>query len=266
MVVVALMLVEVAAVGALDWWPTASHGVRLAGRGRGRRPLRSGGKGHRPGRRRGELPAVFDECVGAALVGRAERVVGGAGKVAGGGVTLGWILGHSAGDHLIESCWEGRVLAAGPGNGPGQMGGHERGQALYGVPLEAGEALVEHTGQRVDIGAVGDLRIAEPFGRHVAPTTHGGTGSGEVLVVGERRGDAEVDEIGEVVVVDRMFSGLMSRWMTPARWAASRASATCPMMATARGGGNAPSRRISAPTLVPSTKRMSMNSWPPISP
>ena len=51
-------------------------------------------------------------------------------------------------------------------------------------------------------------------------------GAGLVRVAGQRAGDAEVGDHGVAVASNRMLSTLMSRWMTPSRWAKPRARAT----------------------------------------
>lgn len=61
----------------------------------------------------------------------------------------------------------------------------------------AGEAFVEHAGQRIDVGPV--IRCApEALGRQVGNGAHRGAGVGE-LGVGFRAGQTEVDEVDEVV-------------------------------------------------------------------
>ncbi len=63
----------------------------------------------------------------------------------------------------------------------------------------AGQALIEHACQRVDVGTGLDLSGVEALGGHVGPRADGGVGRCQRGVAGGA-GDAEVDEIGEVVL------------------------------------------------------------------
>ena len=49
------------------------------------------------------------------------------------------------------------------------------------------------------------------------------------------------------------FSGLMSRWTTPARWAVASASAISPSSRTASGTGSSPPRVSRSRSVSPST-------------
>src|SRR6185312_16579534 len=68
------------------------------------------------------------------------------------------------------------------------------------------QALIQHAGQRIDVGAVGDLVVGKPFGGHVFPGAHRRAELGEFLV-GGGAGDAEVDQVGEVVAGDQDVGG-----------------------------------------------------------
>ena len=65
-----------------------------------------------------------------------------------------------------------------------------------------GERLVEHAGERVDVGARIGRSGREPFGSHVGPGADGGSGVGQPGFAGGP-GDAEVDQVGEVVLGDQ---------------------------------------------------------------
>ena len=54
----------------------------------------------------------------------------------------------------------------------------------------------------------------------------------------------------------RTFSGLMSRWMRPARWAAASAETTGSMIASAWAGGIGASSRITSRRVWPGTSSM----------
>src|SRR5882757_7151156 len=131
------------------------------------------------------------------------RCLGGAAGGHGGGGALGGVLGHASGDDVIEGRGDALPLQAGPRDGLHEMCTHEGAEVLRSVGRCAGEAFVQHAGQRVDVGTVGDVVVAEPFRRHVAPAAHRGPRLGELVLVGGRGGDAEVDQVGEVVLGDQ---------------------------------------------------------------
>ena len=66
----------------------------------------------------------------------------------------------------------------------------------------AGQRFMEHTGQGVDVCAGVGRAGAEPLGGHVGPGADGRAGAGQPGFPGGA-GDAEVDEIGEVVFGDQ---------------------------------------------------------------
>ncbi|PQM44373.1 hypothetical protein C1Y40_05466 [Mycobacterium talmoniae] len=66
--------------------------------------------------------------------------------------------------------------------------------------------------------------------------------------------------------VSRMLAGLTSRWAICSACAASSADAICPTTDTARAGDSGPFSSNTVRRSVPRTSRMSMNSWPSISP
>ena len=93
----------------------------------------------------------------------------------------------------IAACSDGRAA-----------GDHVADRDLFeraaGEGLFAGQALVEHAGQGVDVGAGVDLAGAETLGGHVRPRADGRVLRRQPGVVGGA-GDAEVDEVREVVGV-----------------------------------------------------------------
>ena len=108
-------------------------------------------------------------------------------------------------------------------------------ETLAGKGPAAGQALIEHTGQRINIGAGIDLPGAEALGGHVGPGADHRAGAGQPGL-SDRVGDAEVDQIGEIVLVSRMLEGLTSRCTNPTRCAAFSAAAIWSMIAIARAG------------------------------
>jgi hypothetical protein len=73
--------------------------------------------------------------------------------------------------------------------------------AVAGIRLTSGEAFVQDTRQRIDVGPVGHLVAGEPFRSHVGVSAHRGAEFGELLVGGGVR-DAEIDQVREIVAGD----------------------------------------------------------------
>jgi hypothetical protein len=68
------------------------------------------------------------------------------------------------------------------------------------------------------------------------------------------------------LVLTSTFDGFTSRWTSPSACAAASALATWAMMPIARAAGSRPERAMTSPRSWPVTSRMSMKSWPSISP
>ena len=180
------------------------RGVRRRDRRRGRRHGRVRERGFgakRDGAREGGFLAAAQDGGGVVLVGVAECVVGGQGQVAGAGVAVRGLFGHAAGDHRVEALGNARTQHRRLRNRIHQVRGDQDTGTVCPVGRGSGEAFVEHAGQGVDVGAVGDFVVGKPFRRHVFPGAHRGAQLGE-LFVGGGAGDAEVDQIGEVVAGD----------------------------------------------------------------
>ena len=60
---------------------------------------------------------------------------------------------------------------------------------------------MQHARERVHVGTVGDVVVGEPFRRHVRVGPDRGAQLGQLLV-GDGVGDAEVDQVGEVLTVE----------------------------------------------------------------
>ncbi len=137
-----------------------------------------------------------------AVAGRApprrcrQRSSGGLGQLHGRLVALVDVLGHPAGDHRVEGrgnvrCGRRRLRRRGV-----QVRVELLFQAVAGEGPLPGEALVQHAGQRIDVGAV--IRCApEALGRQIGDGAHRGSRAGE-RGVGHRAGQAEVDQVDEV--------------------------------------------------------------------
>ena len=133
------------------------------------------------------------------------------------------------------------------GHGQGEVGG-----GLERAP--AGEQLVQDHAEGVDVGGRGGLVAEDAFGGQVgggADQVAGGEGG-----LAGRRGDAEVEHLDIAVAVRNRLPGLTSRWTTPARWAASRASAAAATTRTASAGAMGPARSRRVARLSPSSSSM----------
>ena len=79
------------------------------------------------------------------------------------------------------------------------------GDLLKGVTRKrrlAGQRLIEHTRQRVDVGARVGRAALEPLGCHVGPGPDGRAGARQAGLPGGVR-DPEIDQIRKVVVVEQ---------------------------------------------------------------
>ncbi|VAZ61942.1 hypothetical protein LAUMK7_04387 [Mycobacterium kansasii] len=136
------------------------------------------------------------------LIGVAERLVGRQRQVSRTGVAVLGLFGHAARDHRVEGLGDARAQGAGLRDGIHQVSGDQHAGAVGAVGRTPGQAFVQHAGQCIDVGAVGDFVVGETLGRHVFPGAHRGAQLGE-LFVGGGAGDAEVDQVGEVVAGDQ---------------------------------------------------------------
>ena len=99
--------------------------------------------------------------------------------------------------------------------------GDDRLSGRPGIGRLAGQHLVDHTAQAVHVGPTVDLaRAARLLGRHVGGGPHGHAGLGEALPAGLSSARAiPKSATSACPPLSRMFSGLMSRWITPWPWA-----------------------------------------------
>ena len=94
-------------------------------------------------------------------------------------------------------------------------------RATAGHRRLARQHLVGHRAERVDVGACVDIALARRLLRtHVLHRADREPGSRQAVAArfGQGERDAEVGE-QRLAIRRRMFSGLMSRWMMPCRWA-----------------------------------------------
>ena len=167
-------------------WPPACH--------RGRR--RDGGSPPRPARARSR-PAERQRSAGTAPARGRRRAPPPPAPPAGASGRSAPVAAESLGDHRLRR-WPGERRLA-------------------------GQHLVEHAAERVDVGAGVDVALAARLlGAHVGRRADGEAGLGELA---RRRPPASARAMPKSATsvwpsaVSRMFSGLMSRCTTPCRWA-----------------------------------------------
>src|SRR5262245_52490094 len=153
-------------------------------------------------RRIGPDRRAWPVCVG----GLGEGLSGGGGHGGGGGVAVVGLFGQSGGDDVVHRGGDGVACFGGVWWWGDHVSDGDLFEGVAGVGRVAGEALVEHAGQGVDVGAGFGVGGGKAFGGHVGPGAQGGVGRCE-CGVGGGAGDAEVDEVGEVVVGQQDVGG-----------------------------------------------------------
>ena len=136
------------------------------------------------------------------LIGVAECLVGSQRHIARTGVAVLGFFRHAPGDHRVEGLGDARAHRAGLWDRVARMSSDQLAGSARTIGRGAGQAFVQHACQCVDVGAVGHLAVGKPFGRHVFPGAHRGAELGEFLV-GGGAGDAEVDQVGEIIAGDQ---------------------------------------------------------------
>ena len=115
-------------------------------------------------------------------------------------VAVGGVLRHPLRDDRVELGAHGRVDRAHLPRRGVEVRVHQGGQVVAEERLLGGEALEEHAGQRVDVGARVDRVALEALGRHVVEGADGGAGHRELRpVVAHGVRDAEIGDVDEVV-------------------------------------------------------------------
>ncbi|PQM44355.1 hypothetical protein C1Y40_05487 [Mycobacterium talmoniae] len=129
--------------------------------------------------------------------------MGGGGQLTGAAVALGGLFRHAPGDHRIQRRRHpAGTQLAGLRRGRRQMRTDHPFDGFGAIRRRPGQTLAQHAGQRIDIGARGDLVAGEPLGGHVVvgPHRHPGLGQPRVRL---GAGDAEIHQVGEVVPGDQ---------------------------------------------------------------
>jgi hypothetical protein len=85
-------------------------------------------------------------------------------QVSGTAVALVGAFGHAAGDYRVEVGRHVGPRQTGTRNGLNQAGANQFAEDLGDVRRRRGQALVQHTGQGINVGARCDLGLPEPLG------------------------------------------------------------------------------------------------------
>ncbi len=152
-----------------------------------------------------------------------QRRGGGAGEIAGRGVAVVALLGEGAGDDRVEGAeLRAERLAARPAGA--RTSSRPSPPGREGRP--AGEHLVEHAPERVDVGARVELVAADLLGRDVVERADEGAGAGQCGRRGaalDPLGQSEVGQVGVVpavtlrMLLDEHVAGLDVAMDEPAR-------------------------------------------------
>ena len=129
--------------------------------------------------------------------GRSQRSASGDSQLTGRRIPIGRVLGHAGRDDVVERDGYPVEQLTRPRRRLGQVRANQHAHARGGERRSAGEAFVQHAGQRVHVGAMRDRADVEAFGRHVdiGADRHPGLGH-RAVTLGVR--DAEVGEVGEI--------------------------------------------------------------------
>ena len=121
------------------------------------------------------------------VAGLGERV----GEFRGGAEPVGRRLGERAGDRPLHRLGHGLPDGPDPGHRLDHAPGNDRLGGRAGVRRLAGEHLVEHAAEGVDVGAAVDERVGgRLFGAHVVRRAEGESGLGQAVAATRWRGPA----------------------------------------------------------------------------
>jgi hypothetical protein len=137
---------------------------------------------------------------GVGLAGRfGDGASCGCGHFDGRGVSLGGLFGQPRLDHPVQSGRDGVLRLGGSWWWRDHVAHRDLLEGIAGERRLTCEALIEHAGERVNVGTGLDFAGLEAFRRHVGPSADGRPLGRQPRIVRGAR-DAEVDEVGEVVV------------------------------------------------------------------
>ena len=132
----------------------------------------------------------------------------GTAEVAGGGEAIVGVLGHRAGQDGVEARRRVRRAVMQRGRVVVEVGPQGRLVALALIRRHAGERVVEHAAQRVDVGARVEALAADLLGRDVAERPDPAAVAGGAGVRGHALGEPEVGQVGVVVGAEQDVGGL----------------------------------------------------------
>src|SRR5206468_1231601 len=149
-----------------------------------------------PGRRRRKV----DRGGGLSVWGRRDQ--GGARgnrEVFGRGIALVGFLGHAGRDDVIHERRHSGLHGRWPRRRQCEVAGDLAFQTVARKRLGTGQTFVQHTRQRINVGARVIAVGGESLGRHVGQRADRGAGASELRRLG-RAGDPEINEVREVVL------------------------------------------------------------------
>ena len=113
-------------------------------------------------------------------------------------------LGHPAHHDVVQPRRQPRTVRRGPRRIQRDVRVDHPDRRAAAERRRPGEQLEQHAGERVDVGPPVHGPVLEPLGRHVVERAEGGPGErqcGPARLPGGGAGDAEVDQVGELVLV-----------------------------------------------------------------
>src|SRR5262249_48363384 len=138
---------------------------------------------------------------GAGGGGGAQGAAGRGDELAAGGVPVGRVLGQRLADHLIDLARQGGLQGAGGGRHFFHVRPDDRGVHVLGEGDPAGQALIQHAPQRVDVGAAIDRAALDLLRRDVVDGAHELAGGRQPAARGGVLGDPEVGQVDVVRLV-----------------------------------------------------------------
>ena len=139
--------------------------------------------------------------------GIGERRAGRAGQLDGRAIALVGVLGHAAGDHRIQLGCHPWPRNRGPGRRSREVTRDLLLHAVTGERPTGREALIQHTGQCIDVRTGVTLAGGKSLRSHIRPRADHVAGGGQLGLAG-CAGDPEIDQIGEIILSDQNVGGL----------------------------------------------------------
>ena len=130
--------------------------------------------------------------------GGADSAAGGGDEFAAGRVPVGGVFGQRLADDLIDLPRQCGLQRAGGGGHLLHMRPDDRGVNVLGERDPAGQAFIQHTAQRVDVGAAVDGTALDLLGSDVVDGAHELAGGRQPTARGGVLGDPEVSQVDVV--------------------------------------------------------------------